>query len=158
MYRWHMVPILFADTVFQLKFISYTLATALAKSWTSAEFSWARVLILACLDVALLHAYCIDCYMPTVCQAECCMLGLQNFFLNTVIYRWYMIGLSLKFPCYFHMSVFTHRQGRWAKWLISLGMCRFQKLLSAQALQTKPCQVGENLGLIWEFGNSALKL
>ena len=52
MYRWHMVPILFADSI--PKFTSYTFATALAKSWTSAEFSGARVLILACLDVAYL--------------------------------------------------------------------------------------------------------
>lgn len=50
-----MVPIVFAGiTVLQLKFTSYTFATALAKSLTNAEFSCARVLILACLDVAYL--------------------------------------------------------------------------------------------------------
>ena len=60
MYRWHMVPILFADSI--PKFTSYAFATALAKSWTSAEFSYARVLILAFLDVACLFliAMCFE--------------------------------------------------------------------------------------------------
>ena len=38
-HRWHMVPVLFADSI--PKFTSYTVATALAESWTSAEFSCA---------------------------------------------------------------------------------------------------------------------
>lgn len=50
-----MVLIVFAGViVLQLKFTSYTFATAVAKSLTSLEFSCARVLILACLDVAYL--------------------------------------------------------------------------------------------------------